>query len=138
MGVGETMKRPDSLELFVWVFFIIVFVILIVGIVKADGLNGTELIENPVETIFSPFTDFFKGITGNGAVFYLIPLIVLTFGVYEKTKNPIMPAMFMIASGALLSTGTMFLGMPDISIAFTVFIAMGITALFIGLILQRR
>lgn len=101
-------------------------------------LNGSEFMDQPWNTTFSPFTNFFENITGNGAVFYLIPFIVLTFGIYFKTKQPVMASLFMLASGSLLASSGYLVGMPEISAAFILFTAMGFVALFVSLLFQKK
>jgi hypothetical protein len=81
-----------------------------------------------------PFTDVFERFVGNGSVFYLIPLIVLTMGLYIKTKNTVVPSMFMLASGAMLGFGALSVGMTDMGTIFLIFAAIGLVPLFSGLI----
>jgi hypothetical protein len=81
-----------------------------------------------------PFTDLFEHFFGNGAVFYLVPLIVLTIGLYIKTNNVTVPSMFMIGAGSILAVSTFTLGLPDMALIFTIFTAIGIGSLFINLI----
>ena len=101
------------------------------------AVNGSEFINDPWNTTFSPFTDLFEKVFGNGQVFFLFPLIILTMGIYYKTHNPVFTSTFMIASGALLSSGSLFAGAANMSVVFVIFTAMGIVALFISLIFQR-
>jgi len=102
------------------------------------ALNGSELVNDPWNTTWSSYTDLFENMVGVGAVFWLIPLCILTLGIYIKTNNPVMATMFMIGSGALLSSGSIFLGSPDMQLAFIVFTAMGLVGLFASLLFQRR
>ena len=60
------------------------------------AINGTEFMNDPWGTAFSPFTDFFGSVIGNGQIFYLFPLVVLTMGIQIKTQNSVMTTMFMI------------------------------------------
>jgi len=111
------------------------------SIIKIDDknmINGTEFIEDPIGTAFSPFTNLFQTIFGNGYVFYLIPLIVFTMMIWYKTDEPIMAAMFMIGSGTILGMGTLFAGIETLGVLFTIFSAIGLTILVISLILERR
>jgi len=101
-------------------------------------LNGTEWLNNPFNTTFSPYTNLFKELIGIGGAFWLIPIVGLTFGIYVKTENPVMATMFMIASGALLSAGNIFTGNSEMSILFTVFTALGITGLAASLLNRER
>jgi hypothetical protein len=100
-------------------------------------VNGSHFIDQPWNTSFKVFLDFFKDIIGVGGVFWLIPIMVIALAIYIKTENPIMPSMFMIVSGALFSSGYIFTGETNMIIVFTVFTALGITAL-IGSLLYRK
>jgi len=101
-------------------------------------VNGSEWRDSPWNTTLSPYTDTFDSIFGNGNVFYLFPLIVLAFALYMHTKNPVMAAMFIVGSGGILAMGTMFSGLTDLSMMFTIFAAIGITIIVISFIFQRR
>lgn len=102
------------------------------------AVNGSEWINNPWDTTFSPFTDFFQSIAGHGSLFWFVPLTVLTLGVYYKTENPISTTLFMIVSGSTFAMGNVFTGHPQAAALFTIFTALGITAMFTILLLQRR
>jgi len=102
------------------------------------AVNGSTWINDPWNTTFSSFTDLFEDIMGVGGAFWLVPISVLCLAIYAKTENPTMVAMFMIASGALFSTGNLFTGNTSMSIMFTVFTALGITGLIGSLLYQKR
>lgn len=106
------------------------------------AVNGTRLIDQPFNTTYSPWTDLFEnliGIDGVGMLFWFIPMIGLTLGVYIKTKDPVMTTGFMMVSGALLGSSSYIFGMrPEMYVAFTIFTALGITGMFITLFLQRK
>ena len=101
-------------------------------------INGTEFFNDTIGTAFSPYTDLFQTLVGNGNAFYLVPLIGLTLAIWFKTEEPIMAAMFMIGSGAILGTSTLFIGLTTLGTLFTIFSAIGITILVISLVLNRR
>ena len=101
-------------------------------------LNGTELISDPFNVSYSPWTDIFQKMTGIGETFWLIPLVVLTLGVYIKTKDAVMTSAFMIVSGSLLSGGSFLFSQYDMYLVFVVFTAIGISSMFITLFLQRK
>jgi len=63
--------------------------------------------------------------------------VIFTYIVYVKTEKAEVAAMFMIGSGAFFSTSSAFIGSGDVAIAFTIFAAIGLTALFIKLIYFR-
>lgn len=101
-------------------------------------LNMTEFLENPWDTAYSPFTDFFATYVGVGNVFWLFLLTVFTIGIFIKTEgNGTMAAMFMIATGATLGSAQIFLNQPEMSLAFYLFAAIGIGGLFISVFFQR-
>lgn len=108
------------------------------GVDKSMPLNMTEFLENPWETAYSPFTDFFNTYLGVGNAFWLFLLVVFTFGIFVKTEgNGTMASMFMIASGAILGSANVFLNQPEMSLAFYIFSAIGIGGLFISVLFQR-
>lgn len=100
-------------------------------------VNGSELINNPWNVTWSPWTDLFSNMMGSGAGFWLVVLSALTFGIYVKTQNPVMTTAFMVGSGALLSGGSIFAGSPEMSIAFIIFTAIGLTGMFASVLFQR-
>ena len=101
------------------------------------AFNGSEFMNNPWNITFSPYIDLFQNIVGNGQVFFLFPLIIITFGIQIKTQNAVMTTMFMIASGALLGAGSIFVNATAMAVVFTIFAAMGFVGLFLSLLFQR-
>ena len=145
MKIQKTLdKLYDHLPAIVFTIFITIFLLgLLTSTVKAQTdplINGTTLINDPFTTIFSPFTNFFEGILGDGygAVFFLFPITILALGVYVKTNDIVTTSMFLLLTGALLFTGSIMAGIPEMGIIFIIFTAMGIVSLFIGIIFQRR
>jgi len=100
-------------------------------------LNGTDLIDNPFQKIFEPWTDIFADVVGIGDVFWLFILSVLAFVVYQKTEKIEVASLFMIGGGAFFSTSSAFAGGGHINIAFVIFTAIGLTALFMKLVFFR-
>lgn len=100
--------------------------------------NGSELMDNPFETIFSPFTDFFELATGNGGFFFVFVVIILAIGLYIKTKDLTFTSMFVVASFGILSLGTYMGSMIELSILFAVFCALGLVALIMNLVLHLK
>ena len=96
------------------------------------SVNGSELIDNPWDTIFSPFTDLF------GAGFWLIPLSFIAIALYIKTRDPIIVSAFMIASGTILSGGSMFTTYPEMALAYLIFTGLGFVGLIAGIFFMRR
>jgi len=94
-------------------------------------INGTTLIDDPWNTILSPFIDLL------GTMFYLIPVSAIGVGLFVKTRNPVMVSMYLLSSGALLSAGSMFVGARDMIPLYIMVTAAGFAGLFISLILRR-
>lgn len=87
------------------------------------AVNGSELIDDPFNTIFSPFTDLL------GPGFFLIILIFISVALYVKTHELSTVSMFMLASGVLLSSGSIFTGYYELAFAMAIFAVLGIIGL---------
>lgn len=136
MKIGT--KLYDHLPTFIFMIFLAIFLLgIITGTVKAD-LNGTQLIEEPINTTLDPFMSFFETVTGNGMNFWLIPLIGITVGLYANSDDILISCMFMMGSGALLATGQIFAGMPGVPYMFIIFSAIGFTGIFTSLYLDHK
>jgi len=99
-----------------------------------------NFVGDPWGTIFSPFTNFFESILGPGGgnVFYLIPVMVLTAGLWFKNPDkPMLALVFMVGSCALMSTGNIFLHASGAAIICIVFTALGITAMVMNIVFHR-
>jgi len=101
-------------------------------------INGTNATDDIIGTALSPFTNLFQQIIGNGNVFYLVPIIALSLGIWYKTDEPVFASMFIIGVGGILGMGSLLAGVEDLGIMFTIFAAIGLTILIISLILERR
>lgn len=99
----------------------------------------SDFLDEPMGTIFEPFTDLFEVLINPnaGGVFYLFPLIVLTYAVHIKVKQPAVTSMFMIGAGATLSSGGLFWGASAMAAVFLIFSAMGVVGLFLSIYFQR-
>lgn len=102
------------------------------------SLNGSEFINDPFNTSFSPFTEFFENLGMNGMLFFLFPLVILVLAVYVKTQDPVVAAMAMIVSGLLLGSGGIFIGSGDVALVFYIFAALGVAAVMLSVFFQRR
>lgn len=95
-------------------------------------VNGSTLINNPWTTIFSPFTDLL------GTGFYLLPITFIALALYVKTRNPVLVSSFVIASGLLLSGGSIFADYPEIVPVYAILVALGFVGLIMGLFFMRK
>lgn len=100
-------------------------------------INGSDLINEPWNTTFSPFTDLFESMAGNGQLFFLVPLSFVIIALYVKTRDPVMVSMFMLVSGSLLATGNIFFGAINMATVFTIFAAIGLVGLFLSIFFRR-
>jgi len=102
-------------------------------------INASEIINDPIGTLLGPFTDFFEGITGNGMNFWILPLLGITLAIYVKNDyEPTAPFAFMLVSGVLLSSGSIFAGIPGIPHALIIFSAIGLTGLLTNVYLSNK
>ena len=95
------------------------------------AVNGSTLLNDPWNTIVSPFTDLL------GTGFYMIPVGAIGVGLYVKTRNPVMIGMYLLSSGSLLASGSIFAGMMGMVPIWIMVSAAGIASLMIGLLLRR-
>jgi len=95
-------------------------------------INGSELIDNPMTTIFSPFTDLL------GTSFWLIPLTFIAIALYVKTRDVVIVSVFMLASGVMLSSGSIFAGYPEMALVYMLFSGLGIVGLIAGIFFMRK
>ena len=97
----------------------------------SDFLNASDLINQPWTTIFSCFVDLL------GTPFYLIPVSVIGAAIYIKQRNLAVVSMYLLASVALLSSGSIFVGKTEMILVYIVLIALGIGGVFIGFLLRE-
>lgn len=95
------------------------------------AVNVTEFMTNPWGNTFAVFTDLL------GTPFYLIPITVVAAALWMKTKDPAMVSLYMITTGGLLLSGSLFVGVMDMVMFYGVFTAVGIGSLFIELFLRK-
>ena len=87
------------------------------------------------------WTSLFEKILGPGGgnVFYLVPVLVLTMGLWVKNPDkPMVPIAFLIVMCALLGSGNIFLGAYGAAVICIILSALGITGLVLNIVFQRR
>ena len=93
--------------------------------------NHSDFIVNLWNKTFSPYTDLFQKYVGNGNIFFLLPVIGLTMGIYVNSKGNLpLVSVFMLGTGALLCVGSLALGNPELALLFGIFSAVGLIPLF--------
>ena len=96
------------------------------------ALNGTEFIEAPWDTMLSPFINLL------GSGFYLIPITFIAMALYIKTHDTMLASSWLLASGVLLSSGAIFTGYLEMSIIYTIVVALGVTGIVINIFFMKK
>ena len=90
-------------------------------------INGSDLINQPWNTTWSPFTQLL------GSGFFLIPVAFIGAALFMKTRDPVLLSVYMIVSGALLTAGNLFMGTVSAVPIFVIFSALGIAVLLFNM-----
>jgi len=96
------------------------------------SINGSDLINEPIDTIFSPFTDLL------GSSFWLIPLSFITVALYMKTRDVVVTSLFMIGSGVFLAGGSIFAGYPEMILVYGGFATVGLIGIILDIYFMKR
>jgi len=94
--------------------------------------NASDLINNPWNTTFSPYT----GLIGNA--FWLFPVSFIGIALYIKTRNPVLVSAYMLASGVLLASGNIFLGTPEMVLVYILFAVIGLIGVFLSIFFMKH
>ena len=97
-----------------------------------SSINGTELIEKPIETMMSPFTDLI------GSSFWLIPISIIAAALYIRTRSITMVGAWLLGAGMLLETGNIFAGFPAVLDFYLLLIVIGVVSIILGIIYDKR
>lgn len=94
---------------------------------------------DPWNMVTHSWSDLFESVLGSGSgmVFLLVPVIVLTIGLWVKTQNGVICSMFMISCGVLFSAGGVFTGSLGVLPVFIIFTAIGFVGLFMSMLFQK-
>ena len=95
-------------------------------------INGTELINNPFDTIFSPFTD----VLGQG--FWLAPLTFIAIALYIKTRDVVVVSAWMLGSGTLFSSALIFADFPEMAFVYLIFTTIGLIGMIVGIFFPKE
>lgn len=108
--------------------------------ILAAALNGSDLINNPFGTIFGPFTQFFEALLGPGGgnVFFLVPVLILAFGLWVKNnEKPIIAVVFITGSSALLGLGNVFVHAYGAAVICIILTGLGFTSLIMNVVFHQ-
>ena len=90
------------------------------------GLNGSELTNQPLDTIMTTFTDIL------GSAFWLVPIGFIAIALYIKNKNFTASSVWLMASSSILGTSNLFTDHPEMSFLFYVLTVIG----FVGVVIS--
>ena len=95
-------------------------------------VNGSEIIDKPWDTIFSPFTDLLS----NG--FWLIPIGFIGVALYVKTHNLTATGVWLTISSLLLASGNIYTGFPELAFVYLIFTVIGIMGIVVDIYFMRK
>ena len=96
------------------------------------ALNGSELLDKPIETIMSPYTDLL------GGAFWLVPVSVIAAALFVKTRSITMVGAWLLGCGMLLSTAGIFAGFPGVLDFYLAVVVMGVISIIVGIVLEQK
>lgn len=85
----------------------------------ASNVNGSELLDNPFDTIMGTFTDIM------GGAFWLIPIGVIAVALFIKTRSITVSSIWLMASCAIVGTGV-FVDYPEMGFVYYIFTIIGL------------
>jgi hypothetical protein len=85
--------------------------------------NVTDIITQPFNTTFSPYTHFF------GMSFFIIPVAFIGAALFMKTRDIALTAIYFIMMSAFLMVGSAYVGALGASTVFAIVAIIGIAVL---------
>jgi hypothetical protein len=95
------------------------------------SVNGSEFIQQPWDTMWSPFIDVF------GAAFWFIPIGIVAAALFMKTREITVTSVWLTVS-CLLAGSTMFNEHPEISYIYLLFAGLGIVGTIVSLYFMKE
>ena len=96
------------------------------------GLNGSEFVGSPLDTLLSPFTDLL------GSGFILVPFTVIAIALYVRTQDLMVTGLFMLGVGALFTGTNAWIGYSELGFLYIIFIILGFITLVMGILMPQR
>lgn len=96
-----------------------------------SSINGSKLISDPINTIFSPYLNLL------GDSFWLIPISVIAGALYLRTRNITVVGAWLLGAGMFMSGANIFAGYPVILDFYLFIVVIGVVSIFIGLIIEK-
>jgi O-antigen/teichoic acid export membrane protein len=98
---------------------------------KDMAVNGSELIENPWDTLWSPFIDIF------GVGFWLIPIGIIAVALFMKTREVTVSSIWILVSCFLVGTGV-FVEHPEIGFVYYLFAVLGLVGTIVSIFFMKE
>ena len=96
------------------------------------AVNGTSLLNDLWNTIFSPFSD----ILGGG--FWLIPIGFISIALFIKTRNVTASSMWLLCSCSIMGSGELFTDFPEMSFIYYLFAIIGLVGVIVSLLFMHK
>jgi len=96
-----------------------------------SNINGSELINDPLDTIISPFTDIL------GGIFWLIPIGIIAVALFVKTRSVTVSSIWLMASTALIGTGV-FVDYPEVGFIYYIFTVLGLVGAIVSIFFMKN
>ena len=90
------------------------------------GVNGSEFINNPWDTIWSPFTDMF------GQGFWLIFIGFIAVALFIKTRNVAVVSVWLMGSSLLVGSA-IFSNYPSMGFVYYIFTVLGLVGTIVSI-----
>jgi len=97
----------------------------------ASKVNGSELLDNPFDTIMGTFTDIM------GGAFWLIPIGVVALALYVKTREISVVSVWLMLSSLLVGSGV-YSQYPEMSFLYYLITVIGLVGVIVSLFFMRR
>ena len=95
------------------------------------SVNGSELIDTPLDTLFSVFTDIM------GGAFWLLPISVIALALYIKTREVSVVSIWLTLS-TLLVGSSIFSQYPEMGFVYYVFTVIGLIGIVVSIFFMKR
>ena len=96
------------------------------------AINGTDLLDDPWGTVFSPFTEYF------GSGFWLVPIAFIALALYVKTRDTTVASIWLLSSSLILGSSNLFVGQPEMAFVYYIFTSLGIVGVIVSIYFMRK
>jgi len=96
-----------------------------------SNVNGSELINNPLDTVMSPFTDLL------GSGFWLVPIGVIAVALFIKTRNVAVTSVWLMGSSLLIGS-SIFSSYPAMGFVYYLFTIIGFVGVIISIFFMKE